>query len=287
MFRKVGIITREGSHNPEVQLQEVFKVLQQKKVKDILLDETSASALNKSDNYQIKDILNSTDLILLLGGDGTLLGLAKHLKKSSPPILTINTGTVGFLTEVEKELVSKELPKAFEKGIEIDQRDLIAIKHIRNDKILNSYQALNDAVVAHGSKARLIDMEVSINNRKVNNYQADGLIVATPTGSTAHALSAGGPIIHPHIKALVLAPICPISLATRPLVIPMNREVKIKVATFRERHESVTLTIDGQISVPVDYQDEIVIKLAKPKLNLVRLQEENYYDQLKRKLRWG
>lgn len=234
--------------------------------------------------------MKEMDLILTLGGDGTLLkGVRVTDKKNKPHILGIHLGTLGFLTEVHNTgKVFEVLDKIFKGQYHIDDRDLLRVTVYRNNEKFKTFLALNDAVINQGNFARLIEMSVTIDQRKMINFKADGVIVATTTGSTGHSLSAGGPIIHPGLSAFIMTPICPAALTTRPIVIPNNRQLNIKIETKRRFSDNdIGLTLDGQTILPLKYGDLIKIRKSSRRAHLIRMSGKLYYKMLREKIGWG
>jgi len=231
-------------------------------------------------------LINHCDMIIVLGGDGTYLSIARHMKKKSIPVLGINAGRLGFLTEIKQEEAHAVIKSILDgKELPISKRLLLDVSVIRNKKIVFQGPVVNDCVVSKSAIARIIDIEVSINGQSVNRVRADGIIVATPTGSTAYSLSAGGPIVEPQVPALIITPICPHSLAQRSLVVHEDSEIKIRI---KERPEAVLLTLDGQDVIPLSHQDEIRIKSFKlHKLKLVSSPDRDYFGLIREKLQFG
>lgn len=283
---RIGIIAKATVANNSELLHGIFKIVSNNASK-VFLCENCAKELKQKKGMSRADILSKSQLVIVMGGDGTLLSVTRAMPKRIVHILSINTGTLGFLTEVGPDHALDAVERIFKGNYGLDPRFLLRVTVYRDGQKIETHLALNDAVITQGAKARLIELPVAINQRQVNRYRADGLIIATPTGSTGHAMSAGGPIVHPKLNAIVLAPICPLSLANRPIVVPNDRQINITVETFRDQHESVSLTIDGQICVPMAYQDEVKIRRSSRKLYLVRLTGRNYYRKLRKKLNWG
>jgi len=224
------------------------------------------------------------DLLIVLGGDGTLLAVARLLNEHSVPILPVNLGGLGFLTSVTLEELYSVLEQVLEGKHRISERVLLQAEVIRGGKPVERHRALNDAVLNKGALARMIDLDLHLDGGYVCSYRADGLIVSTPTGSTAYSLSAGGPIIYPLVEAFVITPICPHMLTNRPLVIPNTARVEIE---FRAGEESVFLTLDGQVGVELKHGDRVGVTKADSKLRLVRPTRKTYFEVLRNKLKWG
>lgn len=288
IIQKVGIITKHNlrdSKRHQECLNSIVKFLKKQK-KEIFFDENCADFFDEKPLSKPK-MLQVVDLAVILGGDGTLLKTARNIGRKKLQILGINFGNVGFLTECTPDKTIECLEKILEGKSSVDKRSLLRVTIYRDNNKQKTYLALNDAVINQGAFARLIGLDLEIDSRKVVSFKADGLIVATPTGSTAHSLSAGGPIVHPSLESLTVTPICPTSLSMRPIIIPDNRQLTVSIATQR-RDESLNLglTIDGQEIVPLKFGDKIKFRRSKRYLYLSRT-KNNYYKILRSKLKWG
>jgi len=224
------------------------------------------------------------DLIVVLGGDGTMISTARLTGTREIRVLGINYGSLGYLTEFRIEEMFDALEKILEGNYEIDRRVMLDVEHLRGGEVLAKGRVLNDVVINKAALARIIEVEVKLNDLFVNAYRADGLIVSTPTGSTAYSLSAGGPILYPSMNALVLTPICPFTLTNRPIVVPDDNVIEIKLTN---ENQGVVLTLDGQIGYEMKTGDAISIRKSAINFNLVRPPNRNYFDVLRNKLKWG
>jgi len=286
-FKKIGIITKSTIVDHEECLLALVKFLK-KRNKEILLDSNAELLVNKKPGYSKAHLLNKADMVIILGGDGTLLKVARQISRKIVPVVGVNFGTKGFLTELDRSKMEEGLNKILSGSFEIDKRTLLRVTLYRKGKKLNTHLALNDAVINQGSIARLINLKVEVDQRKMITLDADGLILSTPTGSTGHSLSAGGPIIHPRIPGMLLTPICPASLSIRPILIPTSRQITIVIQTRRrDERANIGLTIDGQECIPLQYGDEIKVRKSKRNLYLIRLTNKMYYKTLRQKLNWG
>lgn len=285
-IRIVGIIAKSTIPQQADILRHIVKVLRAQK-KTIIFDKHSAPLIPGTDGLDNNEIFNESDLVVVLGGDGTILKSAGAAGKKITPVLGVNLGNLGFNAETTPDMAEKTLLQIFKKKYFLDKRFLLRVTHYRNKKKMKTFLALNDAVINQGLFARLIELKIEIDERKVVSFKADGMIVATPTGSTAHSLSAGGPIVHPTLNALVLTPICPVTLAIRPIIIPNDRQVNITVETQRHGSYNIGLTIDGQQTIPLEYGDQVKIRKSSRNFYLVRIDTKNYYRQLREKLGWG
>jgi len=225
-----------------------------------------------------------SDLIVVLGGDGTMISTARLTGNRAVLVLGINYGSLGYLTDFRIEEMFPALEMILAGEYEIDRRVMLDVEHFRADKKLAEGRVLNDVVVNKSALARIIEIEVNLSNLYVNSFRADGLIVATPTGSTAYNLSAGGPILYPSMNAVVLTPICPFTLTNRPIVVPDEDEIEIRL---KNDVEGVVLTLDGQIGFPIKVSDKVLIRKSATTFNLVQPPNRNYFDVLRNKLKWG
>jgi NAD+ kinase len=218
------------------------------------------------------------DWVVVLGGDGTLLRAAKELAELERPLLGVNLGHLGFLTEVEVPDLFVALSSMLGHEYLVDERRLLSAKVFRDGKELASFDAMNDVVVAKGPFARLINLETFVNNAYVTTYPADGLIIATPTGSTAYSLSAGGPILSPDLSVMVVTPICPHSFFDRSIVVDGRRQIKIRIRTI---HRDTLVTIDGQEGHPLEDGDEVVVQTSPTIIRLMRRPGWSFFHVLR------
>ena len=224
------------------------------------------------------------DLVIVLGGDGTMIATARLIGDRQVLVLGINYGSLGYLTEFRIEEMFPALEAILDGEYEIDSRVMLRVGHFRDDELLGQGRVLNDVVINKAALARIIEIEVTLNEQYVNSFRADGLIVSTPTGSTAYNLSAGGPIIYPSMNAVVITPICPFTLTNRPIVIPDTDEIELKLV---HEAEGVVLTLDGQIGFTMATDDRVVIRKSSTTFNIVQPPNRNYFDVLRNKLKWG
>ncbi|MFA6991684.1 MAG: NAD(+)/NADH kinase [Candidatus Gracilibacteria bacterium] len=284
-FKKIGLITKRNIVEHKALLDKLVKYLKSKKV-EIVFDENSARIYKKEGLNKTK-LLKKTDLNIVLGGDGTLLKTARRLARGKTFVLSVNLGTVGFLTECNAHNLFETLDLVFKGKYELDARSVLRVTVYSDGKKRETFLALNDAVINQGAFARLIKMDLKIGDKEVVTFKADGMIVATPTGSTAHSLSAGGPIIHPKIQGLVITPVCPNSLTMRPIIIPDTRELTVTIDTERREETAIIgLTLDGQDMSILRYGDQIKFRRSKRNLYLLRT-GNRYYQMLQTKLKWG
>jgi NAD+ kinase len=228
------------------------------------------------------------DFMLVLGGDGTLLAMAKAIAESSHdiPILAVNFGSLGFLTEITRPEIFESLDRVLNNRATHDLRMMLRAVATRSGQAPLTHLALNDVVFTRTALSRMIELSVSVGDQFVTTVRADGLIVATPTGSTAYNLAAGGPIVHPSMDALVLTPIAPHTLTNRPIVIPAERDVRVKT-TSANAGDEVFVTVDGQTGFGLQQGDELSIAKADRKLRLIRATTRSYFEVLRQKLKWN
>ncbi len=227
---------------------------------------------------------DNADLIVVLGGDGTMISTARLFGEADVLVLGINYGSLGYLTDFRIEEMYTAIESILDGSYDIDRRVMISVEHWRGDRMLAKGRVLNDVVINKAALARIIEIEVALNGQFVTRYRADGLIIATPTGSTAYNLSAGGPIIYPSMNAIVVTPICPFTLSNRPIVVPDTAEIELKL---ENENEGVILTLDGQIGHTMKTGDRAVIRKSRTTFNLLQPPNRNYFDVLRNKLKWG
>ena len=228
------------------------------------------------------------DLVVVLGGDGTLIGMGARIAETGAnvPIVGVNFGSLGFLTEITLPEMYEALESVLDGTARIDERMMLRSKTIRGGQLFANQLALNDIVITKGALSRIIDLAVTIGDQPMMRVRADGLIIASPTGSTAYNLAAGGPIVHPELDALVLTPIAPHMLTNRPIVIPAGAAVRVEPAA-ESSDEEVFVTIDGQSGHPLEPDDVIVVERAEQRLRLVRAEARTYFEVLREKLKWS
>lgn len=224
------------------------------------------------------------DLIVVLGGDGTMLSTARLIGDAEVLVLGINYGGLGYLTDFRIEEMFPAIEAILAGDFEIDRRVMLEVEHWRGDEKIADGRVLNDVVINKAALARIVEIEVSLDGLFVNSFRADGLIVSTPTGSTAYNLSAGGPIVFPSMNAILLTPICPFTLTNRPIVVPDGAAIEL---CLKDENEGVVLTLDGQTGYQMHSHDRAIIKKSRTTFNLVQPQNRNYFDVLRNKLKWG
>ena len=224
------------------------------------------------------------DLLVVLGGDGTMLAAARAVGDRGTPVLGVNYGTLGYMAEHRVEEMIPALEAILDGSYRVDRRMTLRAELVRGDETLVTNRALNDVVISKSALARIIELDARIDGLFVNSFRADGLIVSTPTGSTAYSLSAGGPIVFPSMHAVLLTPICPHTLSNRPLVVPDDATIEITLLT---RDEEVALTLDGQVGFQMEAGDRVRISKSSTTFNLLQPPNRNYFEVLRGKLHWG
>ena len=223
-------------------------------------------------------------LVIVLGGDGTLLSAARAIAARDIPLFAVNLGGLGFLTAITVDNLFAELERAFRGEHRIGRRRMLQCVVMREERPVTEYEALNDAVITKASLARMIDLDAHVDSQFVCAYKVDGLIVSTPTGSTAYSLSAGGPIIFPSVGAFCLTPICPHMLTNRPVIVPDTSVIQV---ICRAEDETAYLTIDGQVGEPLRQGDRVVCRSSPHSILLIRPPKMMFFDVLRQKLKWG
>jgi NAD+ kinase len=285
MIRKVGIISRPRREDIARVVPPLIAWLHAHNAQVICDSETGGciGAL-ATETRNRAELPGSVDLLIVLGGDGTLLSAARLAADRKVPILAVNLGGLGFLTTVSQEEIYTILEEIFSGKHRISERVMIEATIVRGGAVINRQIALNDAVLNKAALARIMDLELRVDGEYVTTYKSDGLILSTPTGSTAYSLAAGGPIVYPIVEAFVVTPICPHTLTNRPLVIPDSAKIEID---FKAEDDAVFLTLDGQVGIELVRGDHIVVQKAPEKLYLVRPAKKTYFQILRNKLKWG
>ncbi|OGC91648.1 MAG: hypothetical protein A2142_08675 [candidate division Zixibacteria bacterium RBG_16_48_11] len=282
-MRSIGITA--NPNNPQVTqaLKRVIKWCRKSRVNFKVDSNFAKLALSSGQFCQKNQLWQGNDLLVSLGGDGTLLSAAQATGYHQIPILGINLGGLGFLTQLTARDIESGLERVKKGEFETEKRLALQIQRIKPQRSKVFY-ALNDAVLHKGEVAHLISFEIWVGKEFICSFTADGVIVSTPTGSTAYSLAAGGPIIHPHMEAIIVTPICPQTMATRPIIFSAQEKLIIKLGRVRSKSQ---VMLDGQTGFPLHKGDEIQIKKAKHKVTLVKFPEGSFYGILRQKLHWG
>jgi len=283
-IRRVVVVAKTGSREGPQIVSDLGRWLEQYGV-ETRYESDTAKALGRDDGLSRDDLSGAgIDLAVVAGGDGTLLSVARAVAPHGIPILGVNLGSLGFLTELQPAELHQGLEAVLAGRYSIDERQTLRVRLVRGGRMRQQYSVLNDVVITKSALARMVDIGVEIDDDLVAVYTSDGLIVSTPTGSTAYALSAGGPILDPRMSAFVIAPICPHTMTYRPLVVPASVTVRV---SLRSPAEEVYLTLDGQIGFPFESGDSILVDNHPDTVRLVRVASRGFFEVLRRKLRWG
>ncbi len=283
-FRNIGIISRPRRSNLSEVVPPLLAWLKDRGIHVVYDQETASSLSEPSEGRSREQVAAASDLLLVLGGDGTLLAAARVAAPRGIPILPINMGSLGFLTSFMLEELYPALEDILAGRLTISERVMLHAELQRSGKTLDKQTVLNEVVINKGALARMIELELSIDKDFVCRYRADGLIVASPTGSTAYSLSAGGPIVHPSVEAFIITPICPHTLSDRPVVVGDISVIEVKLSAGTE---SVFLTLDGQKGIPLQATDRVRISRAQQLLKLIQTPNKSYFEILRNKLKWG
>lgn len=288
-IKRIGLVVKP--HQPEA-LETLCRLTEWLNARDIALvggpavdrerieHETGCAIEIIPDN----ELPQKVDLILVLGGDGTMIATARMLGDCEVPVIGVNYGGLGYLAEFRIEELFTALESILAGDYKLEKRVMLAVELRRGDEVVTRNRVLNDVVMNKSALARIIQIETYLNEQFVNSFRADGLIVSTPTGSTAYNLSAGGPIIFPTMNTVVITPICPFTLSNRPIVVPDDSVIEVRLMTEKE---DVALTLDGQVGFPIQARDRVIIRKSNTTFNLVQPKNRNYFDLLRDKLRWG
>jgi NAD+ kinase len=284
MIRAAGIICKPIKDIVSSVVPPLVEWLHGHKI-EVLIDQETQACVGVVSHALSRDALcEKIDILIVLGGDGTLLSAARALGGNRVPILAVNLGGLGFLTSVTLDELYPLLEHVLAGKHRTSERMMLDAEILRNGQTAERQCALNDAVGNKGALARMLDFDVSVNGDAVGRYRADGIIVATPTGSTAYSLAAGGPIVDPDLDAFIITPICPHMLTNRPLVIPGTAKVELD---FAAADDPVYLTLDGQIGFELKAKDRVVISKSTNRVALIRPPSKTYFEVLRSKLRWG
>jgi len=288
-IKRIGVVVKP--HQPDAldTLCRLTEWLDERGIQLVGLSEIAHEQIKRKTGCVVEivnedQLASAVDLILVLGGDGTMIATARIIGDAEVPVIGVNYGGLGYLAEFPIEELFTALESILSGQYKVQKRVMLAVEHWRGEELLTRSRVLNDVVVNKSALARIIEMEAYLDSQFVNRFRADGLIVATPTGSTAYNLSAGGPVIYPSMNAVVITPICPFTLSNRPIVVPDESMIEVRLMTDKEE---VALTLDGQVGFPLKVHDRIVIRKSRTTFNLVQPPNRNYFDVLRDKLKWG
>ncbi len=288
-MKRVGIISKQNKPEAIALTSDLTKWLRDKKIEVYIEDEIKKIFLPSLSEPNLNclprdEIPKNVEMIIVLGGDGTLLSVARLVGGHDVSILGVNLGGLGFLTEITLEEIYLVLERIFQDDFTIEERVLLNASVIRREERVAEYTVLNDAVINKGALARIIDIETTIDGEYLTTFKSDGLIISTPTGSTAYNLSAGGPIVYPSLHCIIITPICPHTLTNRPIMIPDDVVIQ---STLKTKQQEVLLTLDGQQGFALEYGDVIEVKKSKGRIRLIKSPYRHYFELLREKLKWG
>jgi len=297
-MKRIGIIAKKNKPEAVNIARSLVEWFQTKKMEVYVEEEmgnllfTSGSSLRVdpplSDSYinsvERSEIPNHVEMIIVLGGDGTLLSVARLVRDYEVPILGVNLGGLGFLTEITLEELYRVLERVIQGDFITDERVVLNAAVVRRGERMAEFTVLNDAVINKGALARIIDLETTINGEYLTTFKSDGLIISTPTGSTAYNLSAGGPIVYPSLHSIIITPICPHTLTNRPIMVPDDVEIRV---ILKAKKQEVILTLDGQQGFYLEFEDVVEVRKAESRILLIKSPYRHYFEVLREKLKWG
>ena len=283
-FHTIGIISRPRRSNLEVVVPPLLHWFEARGIRTLYDTETAGALHDSSHGLTREEVAEQSQLLLVLGGDGTLLAAARVAARLGIPILPINMGSLGFLTSFTIDEMYPALEQVLAGRFSCSERVMLDVELHRDAEIIEHQSVVNEAVINKGALARMIDLQLTIDADFVCRYRADGLIVATPTGSTAYSLSAGGPIVHPAVESWIITPICPHTLSDRPVVVRDSSLIEVHLSGDTE---SVFLTLDGQTGIPMQAADVVRMRRASDRLRLIQPAQKSYFEILRSKLKWG
>jgi NAD+ kinase len=288
-IKRIGVVVKPHQPDALETLCRLTTWLNERGIKLVGLPEIERESIEHETGCAVEvvadsDIAKQVDLMLVLGGDGTMIATARMVSDTEIPVMGVNYGGLGYLAEFPLEDLFPALDGVLAGKYRVQQRLMLSVELWRGKELVTRNRVLNDVVVNKSALARIIEIEAYLNQQFVNLFRADGLIVATPTGSTAYNLSAAGPIIFPSMNAVVITPICPFTLSNRPIVVPDDSVIEVRLMT---ENEEVALTLDGQVGFDLQAADRVVIRKSNTAFNLVQPPNRNYFDVLRNKLKWG
>jgi NAD+ kinase len=283
-IKKIGIVSKPKKAEIREIVPQLVEWLYKRDI-EVSIDKETGSILESSEKCLTRNELpGKVDLLIVLGGDGTLLAAARALYRHEVPIFAVNLGDLGFLTVITRDEMYPALEGVLSGNYRSERRVQIEGELVRADEALSTFRALNDVVLNKGAIARIQDFEVYADGEFISNYKSDGLIISTPTGSTAYSLAAGGPVVSPMVEAFIVTPICAHTLTNRPLVLQDSANIEIVVKSQRE---AAYLTVDGQVGIATHSEDIIRVRKSDSYVELIQPPQRNYYEILRQKLKWG
>jgi NAD+ kinase len=282
--RTVGVVVHSGKPEARGRLLELLAVLREQHVAVLLEREAAALASKPKQGRRLREIGKIADMIIVLGGDGTMLRVARELEGSATPILGVNLGNLGFLTSIHGDRLKGAVREILRGHYEISRRHTLQTALLRIGKRQAVHQALNDVVVSRGTFSRIVRLRLFVDGELLTEYVCDGMIFATATGSTAYSLSAGGPILVPTSRALIITPICPHALSNRSVIAGENSVIRCHVA---DASAELLLTVDGQVQLRMQVGDEVEVRRSSRTVQLVTPKDHSYFEVLREKLKWS
>ena len=283
-IRTVGIVSRPRRADIAAVVPPLLDWLKERGIQAVCDQETTSCLPQPGPSHPREELLSQVDLLIVLGGDGTLLAAARLMSDHNVPVLPVNLGSLGFLTSVTLDDLYNVLEHVLQGQVRYSERVMIDSQVIRQGHMIHHARALNDAVLNKGALSRIIDLQLLVDGEFVCDYKADGLILSTPTGSTAYSMAAGGPIVYPAVSAFIVTPICSHTLTNRPLVLPDTAHIEV---VYSPGTVPIYLTLDGQVGVELMPGDRVAIVAAPERLRLVRPRQKTYFGVLRDKLKWG
>lgn len=287
-YERIGITVKSGMTEKNETVQEIVALLE-KEGATVLFDHKRQENVPCAQKMKTYEEEKDIDLLVVIGGDGTILRTMRELTSFSVPILGVNKGTVGFLAELNIDEIEEGIPALVTGSGVVEQRSILDVRLQRGSETPFCGFALNEAVIAQGMIARLVELKTNVNDEPLTTFNADGLIISTPTGSTAYSLAAGGPIVHPGLQAMILTPINPYSFSQKPLVVRGDSAVDVEVMT-KPHHlgdTEVYLTVDGQTAVPLQKDDHVSVTTSPNTMKFLRRNEDSFFGTIREKLKWG
>jgi NAD+ kinase len=281
-MKKIGFICKPDRQEPVDLIREILPWLYERGCQ-VFLEADIASVLGMH-GYEREEIPGQVDFIVVLGGDGTMISAARYVAGRNVPIMGVNLGGLGFITQTGKDNILNSLGQVLDDGCPVEERIMLDAAVIRDSKEVNRFTGLNDIVINKGALARMIALEAFVQDTYLTTYRADGLIISTPTGSTAYSLAAGGPILYPTLESIIVTPICPHMLTNRPLVLPDDMCIRVVLKIDSER---VYLTVDGQIGCPLRQGDVVEIRKSVHITRIFTPGSYDHFELLRTKLKWG
>lgn len=280
-MKTIGIAVNQSKPSAVEVAKQLIDFLESKGA-TVFIDSAVADKIDRMDiGLAVDQFPDRVNLVFVLGGDGTLLGIARKLAVHDLPILGINLGHLGFLSEAEPDDLPNAVDRVLNGDYHLEKRMMLEASIIRNGQVIHNGSALNDVGIAKGSFGRMVTLSVYVDDMYVDKYSGDGLILSTPTGSTAYSLSCGGPIVSPHINVILITPICPHTLNSRPIIIQKDQEIRVEVSAT---HNDIGVTIDGQVGYKLEVGDQVLVRKSMHYTTLIKWQDRGFFDVLRQKL---